>query len=234
MSIFRPIPSTGKLPTVCVFDLDQTLMAGDSTVDWTKFLFKHGLVTDPHWREVDEEMKRRYHAGTLNIRDYLRDVVPSFGYLTLSALAPHITAFIDEYVRPTVYPEAYQTIAEAKALGMDLLIISATNSFLVEPIGKTVFGIERSLGVVLVIENDLLTGEIEGIPTFQEGKVLRLEQELIGLGKRMDEVVFFTDSRNDLPLAKVAGDCYCVNPDPVLKAQAQHHGWPILRWRVTD
>ena len=232
MSLFRPIPSTGKLPTVCVFDLDHTLIGGDTTVDWTSYLVKHELVTDPRYRVFEKMMEERYDAGTLNLNEYLSGVIPFFNYLTRQELAEHTTRFIEEFIAPTVYPEGLAYIEEARRLGMDVMIISASNAFLVRPIGQTLFGIEKSIGVELAWKDDHLTSEFVGEPPFQAGKITALQKELAPLNKTLDEAVFFTDSRNDIPLALAAGDCYCVNPDPVLRQLAQDEAWPILHWTV--
>lgn len=230
-SIFRPIPSTGQLPSVCVFDLDHTLIAGDTTVDWTRYLLDKGLVTAQRFLEVDREMERRYIAGTLLIEDYLAEVIPFFSYLSMDELAAHAQTFIDEYIAHTAYREGYAAIEEARRLGMDVMIISASNAFLVQPTGEKVFGIKESFGVKLAVKDNHLTGEVVGVPPFQEGKVHCLETQLKRSGKTLSEVVFFTDSRNDLPLALAAGDCYCVNPDEKLRSVAEEHGWPILPWQ---
>lgn len=135
------------------------------------------------------------------------------------------------YIAPTVYQEGLDAIAEARRLGMDVMIISASNTFLVQPIGEKLLGIPESFGVDLATHENHLTGEVVGVPPFQAGKIHCLEKQLASLGHTLSEVVFFTDSRNDLPLARAAGDCYCVNPDPKLAAEAQKAGWPILPWQ---
>ena len=228
---FRPNPRTNRLPTVCVFDLDHTLIGGDVTADWTPYLLKHKVVTDPRFIEVDQEMERRYIAGNLDIHDYLGEVVPFFGYLTIGELEQHVLDFISEYIAPTVYEEGLEVIREARRLGMDIMIISASNTFIVRPVGERLFGIAESYGVDLKIENNHLTGTVIGVPPFQEGKIDCCREKLAALGKTLDDVVFFTDSRNDLPLARAAGDCYCVNPDEVLREAALENGWPILTWK---
>ncbi|MFR3635548.1 MAG: HAD family hydrolase, partial [Sutterella sp.] len=118
-TLFRPIPSTGQLPRVCVFDLDHTLIAGDATVDWTRYLLEEKLVTDPRFLEVDRLMEERYIAGTLLLEDYLREIIPFFSYLSMDELAVHGERFMARYIAPTVYQEGLDAIAEARRLGMD-------------------------------------------------------------------------------------------------------------------
>lgn len=232
MSLFRPIPATGKMPAVAVFDLDKTLIAGDSTVDWTDFLYEKGVVTDPVYREVNRRMMKSYRAGTLDIAQYLREAVPAYAGLDRAARAALLREFVDEKIAPVVYKEGLARVNEAKSEGMAVFIISASNTFFVEPIGRELFGVEHSLGVDLVEKDGFLTPEIIGIPTFQDGKVKRLEAELVKIGRTMEETVFFTDSRNDLPLALAAGDCEVVNPDHALREAALRNRWRANSWFV--
>ena len=194
-TLFRPIPSTGQLPRVCVFDLDHTLIAGDATVDWTRYLLEEKLVTDPRFLEVDRLMEERYIAGTLLLEDYLREIIPFFSYLSMDELAVHGERFMARYIAPTVYQEGLDAIAEARRLGMDVMIISASNTFLVQPIGEKLLGIPESFGVDLATHENHLTGEVVGVPPFQAGKIHCLEKQLASLGHTLSEVVFFTDSR---------------------------------------
>ncbi len=231
MSLFRPIPATQKLPSICVFDLDHTLIGGDVTADWTPYLIKHELIRDlGAFLKVDEEMERRYHAGNLDIDDYLRQVVPFFGWLTMDALNEHVQRFIDEFIAHTVYQEGIDAIAQARALGIEVMIISASNAFLVKPVASQLFGIDEAYGVELAVRDNHLTADVIGIAPFQSGKIHCCKRAVAALGKTLDDVVFFTDSHNDLPLAHAAGDCICVNPDPILEKEAQRAGWAIKRW----
>ena len=123
-------------------------------------------------------------------------------------------------------------IAAAKAAGMLTLIISASNAFFVKPIAERVFGVDVALGTELVVRNGRITPELSGTPTFREGKVVRLCAALEHRGLRPAETVFYTDSRNDLPLALASGDCVAVNPDPVLLEAARENGWLVNAWKL--
>ena len=112
------------------------------------------------------------------------------------------------------------------------LIISASNAFFVKPIAERVFGVDVALGTELVVRNGRITPELSGTPTFREGKVVRLCAALEHRGLRPAETVFYTDSRNDLPLALASGDCVAVNPDPTLLEAARKNGWLVNAWKL--
>ena len=214
MTAFRPVPATGFMPLAAVFDLDHTLIAGDATIGWTEYLYERGVVTDPVFREINERMKASYHAGTLDIAAWLREAVPAYSGLDEAERNALVSDFIEEKIRPIAYPQGFETIRAAKAAGMLTLIISASNAFFVKPIAERVFGVDVALGTELVVRNGRITPELSGTPTFREGKVVRLCAALEHRGLRPAETVFYTDSRNDLPLALASGDCVAVKPRP--------------------
>ena len=211
MTAFRPVPATGFMPLAAVFDLDHTLIAGDATIGWTEYLYERGVVTDPVFREINERMKASYHAGTLDIAAWLREAVPAYSGLDEAERNALVSDFIEEKIRPIAYPQGFETIRAAKAAGMLTLIISASNAF---------------------VRNGRITPELSGTPTFREGKVVRLCAALEHRGLRPAETVFYTDSRNDLPLALASGDCVAVNPDPVLLEAARENGWLVNAWKL--
>lgn len=232
MTIFRPVPATGFIPLAAAFDLDHTLIAGDATIGWTEFLYEKGVVADPVFREINRRMKVRYSAGNLDYSGWIREAVPAYSGLDEGERTALVNAFIVEKIRPIVFPEALETIRAAKSAGLLTIIISASNAFFVKPIADQIFGVDVALGTELVMKNGRLTPEISGTPTFQEGKVVRLSSALAKRGLTPSETVFFTDSRNDLPLALASGDCEVVNPDEVLLAAAEEHGWRVHDWTL--
>lgn len=177
-------------------------------------------------------MKASYHAGTLDIAAWLREAVPAYSGLDEAERNALVSDFIEEKIRPIAYPQGFETIRAAKAAGMLTLIISASNAFFVKPIAERVFGVDVALGTELVVRNGRITPELSGTPTFREGKVVRLCAALEHRGLRPAETVFYTDSRNDLPLALASGDCVAVNPDPVLLEAARENGWLVNAWKL--
>ena len=233
MTDYRPIPATGSLPAVAVFDLDRTLIATDTTICWTDWLFERGIIKDAAYRRVNEDMVAAYHRGEMDYADYLRGIIPFMNHLEHDRLTALVDEFVLERIAPLVFPEGRARIEDARSRGMSVMIISASWGFLTRPIGKRLFGIEKSFAVEIA-EDDAghLTPEIVGRPPFREGKITKLEEELAKIGRLPAETVFFTDSRNDLPLARLAGDCETVNPDPTLKTAALENGWVINHWQV--
>ena len=232
MSLFRPLPTTGTLPKVVAFDLDKTLIGGDATILWTEFLYETGVVTDPIYREINRKMVERYHAGTLDIAAWLKEAVPAYASLDAEARDQLVDRFVDEKIAPLVYPEGVKRIQAAKAEGRLTVIISASNAFFVKPLAAKLFDVDIALGCDLVMKDGRVTPILEGAPTFKEGKITRLREALSARGLTLEETVFFTDSRNDLPLALATGDCEVVNPDPTLKATALEKGWRIHTWKA--
>lgn len=219
----------GREAAAAVFDLDETLIHGDSTLDWTDWLYRSGTTSDPRYRQVAVEMAHRYREGTLDIHWFVRETAPAVAHLTPLQFNALLTRFVRETVLPKAYPEGAAVIRAAKRRGIPVLIISATVSFIVKPVAEGL-GVEEAIGVDVAFRDGIPTGEIVGTPSFRDGKVTRLREWGKAHGIRPEDVIFFTDSRNDLPLAREAGHCAVVNPDDVLRQEALLKGWPILSW----
>ena len=212
------LPASKLPPKLVVFDLDKTLIAGDSTILWTEWLYEKGLVMDPIWRQIDREMIREYDQGRLDMHAFMRKHSGAFRNIPVEMLGKLALEFAKKRIAPLAYPDAKKWVKNALQAKI--------------PIARTVFGIDEAIGVDLVEENGFFTGEILGTPSFQEGKVVRLKAILSARGIDISDVLFFTDSRNDLPLAEAAGFTCCVNPDPVLLSEARRRSWKILRWEL--
>lgn len=226
------LPASKLPPKLVVFDLDKTLIAGDSTILWTEWLYEKGLVKDPIWRQIDREMIREYDQGRLDMHAFMRKHSGAFRNIPVEMLGKLALEFAKKRIAPLAYPDAKKWVKNALQAKIPMLVLSATTTFIVAPIARTVFGIDEAIGVDLVEENGFYTGEILGTPSFQEGKVVRLKTILNSRGIDISDVLFFTDSRNDLPLAEAAGFTCCVNPDPVLLSEARRRAWEILRWEL--
>ncbi|MDO5531994.1 HAD family phosphatase [Sutterella sp.] len=226
------MPATKLPPKLIVFDLDKTLIAGNSTVLWTEWLYEKGIVKDPIYRQINREMERDYAAGTLDIAAYERKQSGAFRRLDEATLTKLVSEFVKKRIAPLVYPEAKQWVKNAVSSGTPTYVLSASTSFLVAPVARMLFGIENAIGIELERVDGFFTGEIAGIPSYEEGKVERLQEVLAMHGFAFADVLFFTDSRTDLPLARAAGFTCCVNPDPVLLAEARRSGWRVLKWEL--
>lgn len=215
---------------LAIFDLDNTLIAGDSDHAWGEFLVDKNLVDSQWYKAQNDKFYADYCAGQLNIIAYSEFV--------FSFLAQHDTAylqqlhlqFMSEVIRPIMLPKAQALIAEHSAAGDELLIITATNRFITQEIGEA-FGIPQLLATEPEKVDGRYTGKVLGVPCYKEGKITRYQAWLAQQNKRFDKVTFYSDSHNDLPLLSIVDVPVVVDPDAKLLAHAQEKGWQILSLR---
>lgn len=214
---------------LAIFDLDDTLIHGDSASLWSREMMRLGWVEDEDFLSLDQELMNAYSQGKLAMEDYMAfSLTPMVGR-TVENVAEAVAQFIKAVIDPLVYREARQTIARHKAAGDRLLVISATGVHIVSPVAAHL-GIDEVLAIDLEVQDGQFTGLTEGILTYREGKVLRLSEWLRAQDEMLEGAFFYSDSRNDLPLLKLVDNPITVNPDPTLRAYAQEHGWPVLDW----
>ena len=218
---------------LALFDLDNTLLTGDSDYEWGQFLVDHGVLE----REVYEAQNRAYYeqyvAGTLDIHEYL-----GFALRPLAEhAAPDLQRWHAEFMRlrilPMITPAARGLVRRHLEADDLCAIITATNSFVTSPIARE-FGVPQLIATEPEMRDGRFTGRVAGTPCFREGKVERLEQWLSGLGRRLDdfaESVFYSDSHNDLPLLERVTRPVAVDPDEALAAEAVRRGWATLSLR---
>ncbi|CZF86156.1 HAD family hydrolase [Grimontia marina] len=214
---------------LAVFDLDETLVEGDSMSRWHQYLIDLGMVSDPDFLQKDQEYMDAYCAGTLALDDYLKY---SLSPLLLSSKADVdalAKRFVQERMLEYIFPEAMERFEELRAEGTTIIIISASLAFLVHPIAKEM-GVEVSMGLDLLVEEGRYRPITEGIPSFREGKVHRLTQWIATLDNDFDHVSFYSDSINDLPMCLFADEVYVVNPCSQLFKKAGEYQWPVLKW----
>ncbi|WP_039057081.1 HAD family hydrolase [Enterobacter sp. Bisph1] len=215
-----------------VFDLDNTLIHGDSSTYWSRYLVRQGIADSGEYLHHEERLMADYARGEMDLHEYVA--------LTLSPLAAMPIAQVDRLVAncvateivPRIYPQARALIAELRAQNQPMLIISASVSLLVNAIAP-VLGIEHGIGVEVKTRNGCYSGEIDGTPSYQQGKIACLDNFLARHPQYDGEVVFYTDSINDLPLCQRADRVYLVNPCQKLAAHGEVMGWPVLNWRLT-
>lgn len=215
---------------LAIFDLDNTLIAGDSDHAWGEFLVNKNLVDSQWYKAQNDKFYADYCAGQLNIIAYSEFV--------FSFLAQHDTAylqqlhqqFMSEVIRPIMLPKAQALIAEHSAAGDELLIITATNRFITQAIGEA-FGIPQLLATEPEKVDGRYTGKVLGVPCYKEGKITCYQAWLAQQNKRFDKVTFYSDSHNDLPLLSIVDVPVVVDADAKLLAHAQEKGWQILSLR---
>ena len=215
---------------LALFDLDNTLLEGDSDYAWGQFLVRHGLVDGPWYERENKRYYEQYRAGTLNITAFLQ-----FSLAPLARLDPELlqnlrAEFVRDCVRPMVRPLAPNLIAHHRDLGHLPVIITATNSFVTRPIAD-LFGIDVLLATEPALSGGRFTGAVDGIPCFRDGKVQRLEMWMEKQGLDLTASWFYTDSHNDLPLLRRVTHPVAVDPDPPLLLEARRQAWSVISLR---
>ncbi|MDH5765499.1 MAG: HAD-IB family hydrolase [Gammaproteobacteria bacterium] len=217
---------------LALFDLDNTLLSGDSDYLWGCFLAEKGLVERDYYEQENQRFYDEYKQGTLDIFEFL-----SFSLKPLAENKPEVLTrlqhqFLDEIIRPLMGPAAFELIEKHKTAGDTLVVITATNSFVTRPIVKA-FGIEHLLATEPEIIDGRYTGKVDGIPCFQDGKVKRLDAWLQQNSQSLVNSWFYSDSHNDIPLLKQVDHPVAVDPDEKLHQLAMDFGWPVISLRHT-
>lgn len=218
---------------LALFDLDNTLLAGDSDYSWSLFLINEGLLDAKTHQERNEQFYQDYKNGNLDINFFLK--------FQLQPLAQHSKQFLDELhikfmadvIRPMMTQKAQDLVNQHKAQGDLCLIITATNSFVTKPIA-TAYGIDNLIGTEPEMVGGQYTGGVSGTPSFQHGKVIRLNEWLAAKGQQLgdfEKSYFYSDSHNDLPLMKLVTNPVAVDADETLTAYATEQNWPKISLR---
>lgn len=218
-----------------LFDLDNTLLAGDSDHEWGQFLIDCGVLDRAHYESRNHAFYEDYKAGRLDIFAFLNFALRPLATHSRSQLVAWHAEFMATRIQPMI-SQAARDLVNRHLKDADLVaIITATNSFVTAPIAEA-FGIQHLIATEPEQINGRFTGEVAGTPCFREGKITRLEQFLEHHGTRLDCLTssrFYSDSLNDLPLLEKVQHPVAVDPDPVLRAHASAQGWPVISLRGT-
>lgn len=218
---------------LAIFDLDNTLLGGDSDHAWGEYLIHAGLVEAEEHRRRNDGFYEQYLAGVLDMTEYLEfAIAPVVGFSRQRLDALH-REFMTLFVEPMLLPAAQALIEEHKAAGDFCLIVTATNRYVTAPIAE-LLGVHDLIATDLEIRDEVFTGKIAGIPCFQAGKINKLQDWLSAhddRSLRLDNSVFYSDSRNDIPLLEAAAEAVAVDPDDTLRAHAVAKGWRIISLR---
>ena len=217
--------------SLAIFDLDNTLLCGDSDHAWGEFLVEQGAVDRERFASENNRYYAAYLAGTLDIYEFLEQH-------QLRPLAEHDRATLErwrtEFVRtkiaPLITPAARALVEQHRARGDTLLIITATNRFITAPIAEA-FGIPHLIATEPEEVNGEFTGKVTGVPSYREGKVERLSEWLNDRHESLDGSWFYSDSHNDLPLLNLVDHPVAVNADETLADYARTRGWTIIELR---
>lgn len=218
------------LESICLFDLDQTLLPLDSDHAWGQYTTHMGWTDAENFAQRNDAFYRQYQQGELDIHAYVQFATQAVRERGLQASSIAHQAFMRDVIIPAIRPEATALVQRHRAQGDRMLIVTATNEFVTAPIAQA-FGIDTLIAVQLERDpNGELTGQIAGTPSFGPGKVVRLQQWLVQQGLTWAGIrsTFYSDSINDLPLLEKVNHPVATNPDARLRAVAQQRGWPIL------
>ena len=216
---------------LALFDLDHTLLPLDSDYQWAEFLARTGRAGDPEEAlRRNNDLMDRYNRG-----DLTAEQAAEFMLGLLAAHHPHdLARFHEEYmqaiVRPAITQRALKLVRSHLDAGDLCAIVTATNTFVTAPIARA-FGIEHLIGVIPELAAGRYTGRFVGTPSFKEGKVVRVNEWLAGMGLALadfSETFFYSDSINDVPLLEAVTRPVATNPSPALRELAQANGWQVL------
>ncbi len=212
-----------------VFDMDETLINADCAMIWNQFLVDKGIATEPNFLTEDKRLMGLYAEGKMNMDDYLQFSMSPLVDVPIVQVSQWVNECVEHHILPNQFEQSKHLIEQLKRDGIDMVIISATVSFLVAEVGRKI-GIPVALGIDLVEQHGHYSAEISGIPSYREGKVAKLEEWLEKQTQHYTEIHFYTDSINDLPLCEYADFAYLVNPCPRLKAHSNQTNWQVLDW----
>ena len=218
---------------LALFDLDNTLLAGDSDFEWAQFLIGKGVLDRELHEAKNQEFYEQYRAGTLDIGAFLDFQLAPLARHSRIELDAWRQEFVDTRIRPLISPAARALVARHADAGDLLAIVTATNSYVTGQMPRE-FNIPHLIATIPAQENGRFTGRPRGIPSFREGKIVRVEAWLESLGLWLgsfEQSWFYSDSLNDLPLLERVSHPVAVDADPTLAQVATRRGWPQISLR---
>ena len=218
---------------LALFDLDNTLLTGDSDFEWAQFLIELGVIDRELYEAKNQHFYEQYKAGTLDIHEFLDFQLKPLSRHARSVLDGWHEEFMRSKVRSMMGQPAQDLVERHRTAGDICVIITATNSFVTAPIAR-VFGVEHLIATEPEQINGEFTGRVAGVPSFREGKIARLESWMSDRGwnwNSFGDTTFYSDSLNDLPLLGKVKHPVAVDPDATLRTHAEQHGWRIISLR---
>ena len=218
---------------LALFDLDHTLINGDSDYEWARFLIEKGVVNDADYSARNDVFFREYQAGTLDIDAFLDFQLEPLSRYPVAQLADWHREFMAGKIMPIILPAARMLVARHAAEGALCAIVTATNSFVTGPIAREL-GVANLIATDPEIRDGRYTGKPAGTPCFQAGKITRVREWLAGQRRSLadfEKSWFYSDSRNDLPLLREVTHPVAVDPHEALLLVASEPGWPVISLR---
>lgn len=217
--------------SLAIFDLDNTLIANDSDFLWGQFLVDRGIVDKDHYEEANQKFYEDYKQGILDIVEFLNFSLAPLAAHEAEQLYRWREEFVETLIKPITLDAARDLVEKHRSAGDTLLVITATNRFVTEPIVK-LYGIDNLLATTPEFKDGRYTGKFIDTPCFQEGKVKQLNDWLANSPHDLEGSSFYSDSHNDLPLLKLVDNPVAVDPDAILRDTAVEAGWPIISLRA--
>ncbi len=215
---------------LALFDLDNTLIGGDSDYLWGRHLCDIGAVDGQWFKQEHDRYYREYLDGTLDIAAFLRFQLAPLARNSLETLMQWRDDYMATLIAPIILPRARDLVESHRRRGHLPVIITATNRFITEPIAREL-GVEHLIATEPAFSEAGFTGEVAGTPSYAQGKVSRLEQWLTGREEDLEGSWFYSDSHNDIPLLERVDHPVAVDPDPLLRDAATERAWPIISLR---
>ncbi len=216
--------------SLAIFDLDNTLIADDSDFLWGQFLVNQGIVDKDHYEQANSKFYEDYKQGRLDIVEFLDFSLAPLAKNDAEQLFQWRKQFIEEVISPILLQPARDLVNKHREQGDTLLVITATNRFVTEPIVK-LYGIDNLLATTPEFIDGQYTGKFIGTPCFQSGKVTLLQEWLKESEETMENSWFYSDSHNDLALLKLVENPVAVDPDDTLRNYARQTNWPVISLR---
>jgi HAD superfamily hydrolase (TIGR01490 family) len=215
---------------LALFDLDETLIAGDSDYEWGLHLVSMGKVDAQHYANENERYYKDYLEGTLDVYEFLNFALQPLANHSYEELCIWRDDYIEQRIKPIIKPKAIDLIAKHRDAGDHLVIITATNRFITEPT-KDIFQMHDLIATEPAMKDGRFTGEVHGTPSFGPGKVTRLQEWLRDSNHSLEGSYFYSDSRNDIPLLELVSYPIAVDADDKLSAHAAKNNWQKLSLR---
>ena len=216
---------------LAIFDLDNTLIGGDSDYLWGEFLCDEGIISDKDsFQKMNDYFYQQYEIGKLDIYAWAEFSFKVLTEYSLNELNKLRQEFIDTKIRPIFLEKAQNCIDTHKKNGDTVLVITASNTFITKPVVE-MYGIEHLLATEPEFKSGWFTGKVSGIPCFQSGKIDNLMPWLENHNESLNGSYFYSDSHNDLPLLELVDNPIAVNCDKVLTSVAEEKGWQVFNWR---
>ena len=216
-----------------LFDLDNTLLAGDSDFEWAQFLISKGVLDKEVHEARNQIFYDQYKAGTLDIFEFLDFQLKPLARHSRAQLDAWHREFMETRIRPMMTAKSQALVRAQLESGAVVAVVTATNSFVTGPIARA-FGIPHLVATIPAQENGVFTGKPRGTPAFKGGKIERVEAWLESLGLwwgSFEESFFYSDSHNDLPLMGKVTTPIAVDPDDTLRRYCSEAGWPVISLR---